>query len=73
MNVYGPEPLAARPSATSDSSRPCCCPAIGHAYGHAPNCGPAWLPIHGLAVLGPLPLASHQAFGPPVVVLSCQA
>ena len=41
--------------------------------GQAPNSGGAWLPIHGLLGLGPLPLASHQAFGPPVVVSICHA
>ena len=39
----------------------------------APNCGAAWLPAHGLSGSGALPLASHQAFGPPVVVSICQA
>src|SRR5690242_12111503 len=62
-----------RARAAIDSSRPCCWAEIGRPYGQAPNCGPAWLPIHGLLELGPLPLASHHAFGPPVVVLICQA
>ena len=62
-----------RPGATSDWSRVWIWPAIGQAYGTAPNSGPAWLPAHGLFGLGALPLASHQAFGPPVVVAICQA
>ena len=64
---------ATSPVATSDCSRVCVWPAIGQTYGIAPNCGAAWLPAHGLSGSGALPLASHQAFGPPVVVAICQA
>jgi hypothetical protein len=65
--------VAARPRATSDWSSVWVWLAIGHAYGIAPNSGAAWLPAHGLAGSGGLPFASHQAFGPPVVVLICHA
>src|ERR1044071_7223631 len=71
--VNGPLPLDVRPSAAIARTSASIWWAIGHAYGTAPNCGPAWLPAQMLAVLGPLPLASHHAFGPPVVFWICQA
>ena len=37
-----------RPWATSDCSSVWVWPAIGQAYGIAPNSGAAWLPCHGL-------------------------